>query len=132
LKYNEIVALHATIGTSLEQDQPGMRFTQNVMDAIAAEAIAPAAKTYLNKWIIGGIAAFFIAVVAVLFVSAAGQLEWTESGSELLPEIPQGTFNMSGVKFDTIFYGFIFLNIIAGLLLLDGILKSRRRQANEA
>ena len=131
LKYEEMVALNATIGSSLEEEQPAMRFTQNVMDAIDAEAIAPAARTYMNKWVIRGIAAFFMGVVGVFFTSVIGKLEGSESGDDLISGVVSGSIDLPTMPFDSIVYGFMFLNIIAGLLLIDGVLRSSRRQANE-
>jgi hypothetical protein len=131
-KHEEIVAMHAAIGNNLEQEQPGMRFTQNVMDAVFKEAIAPAAKTYLNKWVIRGIAAFFVVILGVFIINAFGTVDATDAGSNYLPSLNLDWFTAPSIPFNTLFYGFIFLNIIAGLILVDSLLKKKRREMHNA
>ncbi len=62
-KYTELSAFQKSIADSLQLEQPSMRFTKNVMDAVATVKIAPATKQYINKSIIRGIAAFFILTI---------------------------------------------------------------------
>lgn len=54
----------------LEPEQPSMRFTKNVMDAVDGMHVAPATKRYVNPWVVKGIAAVFILSVLVLGVYA--------------------------------------------------------------
>src|SRR5215212_5996925 len=61
-KYNELLELHQLVQSS-SLEEPSMRFTKNVMEEIAKYHIAPATKTYINKKIIWGIAAFFIVLI---------------------------------------------------------------------
>src|ERR1700728_4810420 len=62
-KFNELNAFHSGTSQSLELEHPSMRFTKNVMDAVAVAHIAPATKKYVNISIIRGIAAFFILTI---------------------------------------------------------------------
>ena len=57
-KYQELLEVHQLMQTSLELDEPSLRFRQNVMEEIAKYQIAPATKSYINKNIIRGIGAF--------------------------------------------------------------------------
>jgi quinol-cytochrome oxidoreductase complex cytochrome b subunit len=56
--------------SGLEPEQPSMRFTKNVMDAVEGARVAPAAKRYVNPWVVKGIAAVFIVSVLVLGIYA--------------------------------------------------------------
>jgi len=121
-KYDEITALQATLTAGLEQEQPGMRFSKNVMDAVEQESIAPAVRSYLNKWVIRGIASLFI-----VFIAAAVWL-WASSFSLLPSEAGYFRFYRSiSIPTGSILPVVVSLNIIAVLLLLDAFMKRKRR-----
>src|SRR4051794_15199742 len=65
-KYNELLKINQLMHKSLELEEPSMRFTKNVMEEIAQSRIASASKTYINKSIVNGIAAFFVIVIGGL------------------------------------------------------------------
>jgi hypothetical protein len=124
-KFAELSALHQTLNTRTELAHPGMRFSQNVMDVIAQEHIVPSAKTYLNKWVIGSIAALFILVVCGLLLSAANAPA-SEHNTRWLPDFSRLQFDTSGFSFHTFLYGFLMLQVMAALLLVDALLKRRK------
>ncbi|HEY8896605.1 MAG TPA: zf-HC2 domain-containing protein, partial [Niastella sp.] len=68
-KYQELLELQDLLSHRLELDEPSLRFTMNVMESISKHYIAPAAKTYINKRIIRGIAAFFILSIIGLLIA---------------------------------------------------------------
>src|SRR5258706_4246484 len=80
-KYHELLDVHQLMSTSLELDEPSMRFSQNVMEEIAKYQITPATKTYINKKIIYGIGIFFVAMIAVMLIYGLGQINWSDTGS---------------------------------------------------
>src|SRR5574339_1040991 len=74
-KYRELLEIHELM-KSVELEQSSMRFTKNVMEEIAKYHIAPATKTYINKKIIWGIAAFFITLIAGFLIYGFAQVDW--------------------------------------------------------
>ena len=126
-KYQELLELHQSINL-VELEQPSLRFTKNVMDEIAKHHIAPAAKTYINKYIIWGIGIFFITVIVGFLVYGFAQVDWTaasDSKSTLgvdLNKIDYGRmFNNNFVNM------FMMLNVVLGLFLLDRFLANKRK-----
>ena len=130
-KYGELLELH-TLMREAEPEQPSLRFTKNVMEEIARQQITPAVKVYINKNIIRGIAAFFITVIAGFLVYGFSQLQWSDGSGRLV-----GGIDLSAVDFSKMFNndwlnGFLMLNVVLGLFLLDRFLNLKRRQRVEA
>src|ERR1700748_2764253 len=50
-KYQELLNIHQSL-TASDLEVPSMRFGKNVMEEIARHQIAPASKSYINKYII--------------------------------------------------------------------------------
>ena len=127
VKYAELAAFNAGISNSLELEQPSMRFTQNVMDAVAAQHIAPATKQYINKGIIRGIAAFFIIMLTTVFGYA---LATSHGGAEtsFLPQLNLNNLNLNHYINSSTMMLFIAVNIVIGLVFLDTMLLRKRTQ----
>ena len=127
-KYRELLEVHQLMQNSLELDEPSLRFRQNVMEAIARYQIAPATKSYINKNIIYGIAAFFITMVIGFLVSGFAQVNWSEPSQGSTLPIDIGKVDWS--KFFNNSYTNIFLmvNIVLGLMLLDMYLGKKKKQ----
>ena len=143
VKYFELLAMHRSV-SELELEEPSMRFTRNVMDEIAKFQVAPATKSYVNKYIIRGIAALFLTLIAGMLVWFFGQFHWSGSGANPSPlllqyseDIRQGLharldrFEWSRLLSSAWVYVFLLINVIIGFVLLDTILQKRRRQAME-
>lgn len=130
-KYQELLELQNLLTNQLELDAPSMRFTQNIMEAITKHHIAPAAKAYINKRVVWGIAGFFICTIVGLLIAGLAQMNWSlASGSGSLP-IDFGKLNnvnFSGVFNSTYISMFMMVNVILGLVLLDMYL-GRRKEA---
>jgi len=136
-KYSELLELQNLLSHQLELDEPSMRFTQNIMEAISKHHIAPAAKSYINKKIVWGIAGFFICSIIGLFIAGIAQMEWPASTT---PDAPWFDLSkLSNVNFGSFFNNtyttiFMMINVVLGLVLLDMYL-NRKKQAlrnNEA
>lgn len=125
-KYAEINVLHQQLNQELETEHPSLRFTQNIMEAVANEKIAPAAKAYLNKWVLTAIIVFFAISLGVIFYYAVTDTITTGSSSRIRTYINPPDFHFPLVSDTKVIYGFILLNIIAGLLLLDTLIKRKR------
>jgi hypothetical protein len=133
-KYHELLDVHQLMNNSLELDQPSMRFSQNVMEAITKYQIAPAAKTYINKKIIYGIGIFFVVMIAGMFIYGLGQINWADSGSsnELISK-----YNLNKVDFSKFFNNtyttiFMMVNVVIGLMLLDMWLGKKRKAFSQS
>lgn len=128
-KYHELLDVHGMINAA-ELEQPSMRFTKNVMETIAQYQIAPAAKNYINKRIIWGIAGFFFTLMLVFLIYGFAQVEWTSSTeSPYSIDLSQ----LSQVDYSKIFNNtfvniFMMVNVLLGLVLLDRVLANKRKK----
>ena len=115
--YQELSALHQQIG-DISLEEPSMSFSRNVMEMVSLE-IAPASlKTKVDKRIIYGVSAFFIIAIAAIFIYALSQLQFTGPKVTL-------TFNLTSYMTPTLFKGFLFADMIIGLLYLDRLLRKK-------
>jgi hypothetical protein len=125
-KYHELLEVHQLMQSS-ELEEPSMRFTKNVMDDISRLHIAPATKTYINKNIIRGIAAFFILMIIGFLVYGFGQIDWSGSNQ------PGWSIDLSKINIDKFFNNtylniFMMVNLVLGLFLLDRYLASKKKR----
>ena len=110
-----------------ELEQPSLRFTKNVMESIAVMKVAPATRTYVNKNVIRGIAAFFLLVISGFLIYGISQVNFnTGEASSPLPKL-----DIPAAKYVPAVLGTLFLmaDAILGLLFLDRYLSRRRNQA---
>lgn len=130
-KYGELLELQTLIRQT-ELEQPSMRFTKNVMEDIAKYSIAPAAKAYINKNVIRGIAAFFITVIVGFLGYGLSQLTWSDAGTGNNGfSVDLGTMNYSRMFNNTALNGFLMLNVVLSLFLLDRFLTLKRKKRME-
>lgn len=127
-KYRELLEVHKLLQQT-ELQEPSMRFTLNVMEEIARQQIAPATRTYINKKIIYGIAAFFLTMIAGFLVYGFWQIDWS-AGSNSKQVIP---IDFDKVDFSVFFNNtyvnmFMMLNVVLGLMFLDRYLSKKRRE----
>jgi len=127
-KYTELNALHQGLAMHQELEQPSMRFMRNVMDKVEAEHIVPAAKAYLNKWVIRGVAAFLLLLIGVLMINVFESADSATKGWKLRFTLPD--LDLSVMSFGAVGYGLVMLNIIAALILIDALMKRKKLRAN--
>jgi hypothetical protein len=125
-KYHELLEVHQLMNTA-ELEQPSMRFTKNVMEQIAQLHIAPATKNYINKKIIWGIAGFFFTLIAVFLVYGFAQVDWNFQDNSK-PLIDLSTFDIGKVFSNNFVNGFMMVNVLLGLVLLDRVLANKRKK----
>lgn len=130
-KYQELLELQNML-SNLELDEPSMRFTQNIMEAISKHHIAPAAKSYINKRIIWGIAGFFICTIVGFLIAGMAQVNWsagsTDSSASLLG-INFNKIDVSNFYNSTYATVFMMVNVVLGLVFLDMYLRRRKTEA---
>ena len=128
-KYHELLEVHQLIATT-ELEQPSLRFTKNVMEEISNYNIAPATKEYINKKIIWAIAAFFITAIVSFVIYSFSQVDWSVADNTPLPfKVPKMDF--SSLFTNTFINGFMMLNVILGLMLLDKYLANKKNKLIE-
>ena len=125
-KYHELLELQQLLNTT-ELEQPSMRFTKNVMEKIAQCHIAPAAKSYINKKIIWGIAGFFLTLIGAFLIYGFAQIDWNFQDNSK-PLIDFSTFDMGKVFNNNFVNVFMMINVLLGLVLLDRVLANKRKK----
>lgn len=132
LKYQELLKVHESLHLA-ELEQPSLRFTKNVMEEIAKNQIAPAAKSFINNRIIWGIGSFFLATILACLVYGFAQIDWSAASSE------KGSFGLDLGKVDymrmfnnNFVNVFMLLNVVLGLMLLDRYLSNRNKKLKKA
>jgi hypothetical protein len=128
-KYHELMEVHQLMN-STELEQPSMRFTKNVMEKIAQYHIAPAAKNYINKKIIWGIAGFFFTLIIIFLIYGFAQVDWASSTDS---KYALDFSRLSQVDYSKVFNNnfvnaFMMVNVLLGLVLLDRVLANKRKK----
>ncbi len=130
-KYAELLQLHSLLATQ-EMEQPSLRFSKNVIEDIARYQIAPATKKYINTKIIWGIAAFFMTVIGGFLVYGLSQINWSVAGnSSATFGFDLGAVNYSKMFGNGVMTGFMMVNILLGLLLLERYLSAKTKKFRE-
>jgi hypothetical protein len=126
-EYEQLLSVNELLKSS-ELEEPGMRFTKNVMEEIARMRIAPAAKTYINKRIIWGLGIFFITMVVGFLVYGFGQMDWTAAASDnsMLQNLPR--FDVSKFFNNAWVNAFMMVNVVLGLVILDHYLTRKKNE----
>jgi hypothetical protein len=128
-KYQELLELQDLLTHHLELNEPSMRFNQNIMEAISQHHIAPAAKSYINKRIIWGIAGFFICSIIGFLIAGIAQVDWS-AGTGDDSFINFSKLDLSRFANSTYSTIFMMINVVLGLMLLDMYLhRSTKREA---
>lgn len=125
-KYHELLEIHRLMNTA-ELEHPSMRFTKNVMEKIAQFHIAPAAKNYINKKIIWGIAGFFFTLIVVFLIYGLAQVDWNFQ-DDSKPLIDFTSFDIGKVFNNNFVNVFMMINVLLGLVLLDRVLANKRKK----
>lgn len=108
---------------NMELDEPSMPFAYNVMEAIRVEQAQKPLKTSINTYIIKGIAAFFVLVIAGLLIASLSTMDWavgTETANIFRMPYLGSLLNSRVLNI------FLFLDTVIGLLFLDTYLRKRR------
>lgn len=123
LVYNELLSVNALLLSDLVLDEPSMSFTRNVMDMVNLEIAPVTLKTQVNKAIIYAIAAFFVISILTIFGYAISQSNSTYA----MPNI-SFKINFSQLSNPMSLYIFLMVDVVLGLLFLDGLLRSKRNK----
>ncbi len=133
-KFNELMNIHEMLQKE-ELEMPSLRFTKNVMEEISKFHVAPATKNYINKNVIRGIAAFFLAMIVGLFIYFIAQIHWsTNSTYNLIPSYSLDTnkLNWSKLLNNTYVNIFMGINIILALILVDKYMQGKKKASHSS
>lgn len=118
--YQQLMALHTTLPGQGDMDQPSMRFSKNVMEAIAHTSVARPTRRYVNPFVIKAISAFFIlSFIAVLSYA----LYHADSQTDTI-SFPQ--LNVAQILNSSLFHIIAWINVVLGLLAVDMFLRKGR------
>lgn len=130
-KYHALLDAHQLMLQSIDLDEPSMRFTQNVMEAITHQQIAPAAKTYIDKKVIRGIGLFFGIMLAGFLLYGIAQINWSAgpgATGSWLDKISSPKIEWRVFFNNTYANIFMMVNVVLGLMLLDMYLGRKKKQ----
>ncbi len=114
--YEQLITLHAALPAGIDLEQPSMRFTKNVIEAINSTVPARVTTRYINPLVIRSIAGLFIVLLAVTLFYAVYANDWTGTG----------TIDISSLFNSRVITVLLSVNVIAGLLFIDTVLHKRR------
>ena len=137
-KYQELLDIHQLLNAS-DLEAPSLRFTRNVMEEIAHHRVAPATRSYINKNVFRGIAAFFLTLIFGFLTYLLTQFKWTTPGDGrstlTMPDIhtnlePQlDKFSNRFMAFNATYLTvFMLISVIMGFVLLDLYLQRKRQR----
>lgn len=126
--YDELLTLHTSISLHTELEEPSMRFTKNVMEAVGKVSIAPATGKYINPVVIRTIAGFFVLCMVTFLVYAFSIADWdaTDAGIWATVSSTFGSFFNN-----TAFNILICANVLVGLIFLDTLLRNRNKKMEQ-
>jgi hypothetical protein len=134
--YLELKDFNTLVAKTDMIDEPSMRFTRNVMEKVANYKIAPPAQSYVNKKIIYGIATFFVVTIVASILYGISLIDFSSTGSAgtvKLPEVDYSKYELNWSQYlsSPVLYVFLFMDVIAGLLLLDRYLRRKNEKLRE-
>jgi len=120
LRHEALLLLHQQV-QQVTLAQPSLRFTQNIMDEIAALPTPVRANTRIYTWIIKGIAATM--VLALLVITAYGflRLDWLHTAVNNDYSLKASGLHRTGTHL------IILANIIFLLLFIERLIRLRSR-----
>jgi hypothetical protein len=131
-KYQDLLNLQDLMTHHLELDEPSMRFAQNIMEEIGKQHIAPAAKSYINKRIIWGIAGFFLVSIIGFLIAGIAQVNWSP-GTTGNAWVDFSRINFDKVNVSKFFNNtyttiFMMINVVLGLVFFDLYLNRKKQK----
>ncbi len=119
-EYEQLLALHNTL-TATEPEQPSLRFSRNVMEAINTAQPARAAKSYINPWVLRLIAGIFVSLLVAIFIYA---MSLKDPGTS--PAINTPLFrDMNKIDTGKWWMAIAGINIVLLVLFVDTLLRRR-------
>lgn len=121
-KYTELTAFNSNL-QQLEPEHTSMRFSKNVMEAIAGAHVAQPTKNYINKWVVRSIAAVFILLIGFALVYTLQNLQWSNESTTKKVDY-SSIFNSNFVLY------VVLANVLVGMVLIEKLLFRKKKTAN--
>lgn len=119
--FQQLSALHTDIAAEKELEQPSMRFTKNVMDAIAQTSIAAPVGRYINLLVVRIIAAcFIIAITMFLAYAVFMNIQQPDGSLTYAYGLTKMLFSHNAVVM------LMSVNVLTLLLLCDALLRKKK------
>jgi hypothetical protein len=131
--YLELKDFNTLVSSTDFIEAPSMRFSKNVMEEVARHKVAPPTRAYINKKIVYGIAGFFVLAIVAILVSGISQIDFAQPGSNSFPQVDLKKYEINWSQYlnAPLMYIFLFMDVIAGLLLLDRYLRRNNEKLRE-
>lgn len=130
-RYAELKELHEQIALMTAAEHPSMRFSKNVMEAIAELQVAPASHLYINRNVVRGIATFLIVTISLLTIYTCLNIDWAAARPVI--KLPGAITSAANYKLpekmrDTIVTAMMATGVVLALALTDMWLRRRQQQ----
>lgn len=122
--HQQLLALHRTL-TVIEPGQPSMRFSKNVMEAISVAQPVPASKSYVNPWVLRGVMAVFVLLIAVIFIYTLPLINWSSAARPAMPF----HFDLSKLDIGKWWMAIAGVNIVLLIIFLDAFFRFKTKHA---
>lgn len=114
-RYEDLNALSTQL-TRLPVEQPSLRFTQNIMDALADVPQPVSAQSYINMRIVKCIAAVFLCIIAGALCYFIAVTNWSPN------DLPVTSRTVAApISVTAFIQGIVAINILLGLLFFEKI-----------
>lgn len=117
-KYEDLLAFNSNL-QQIEPEHTSMRFTKNVMEQIAGTHVAQPTRSYINKWVVRGIAAVFVLLIGFVLVYSLQDLQWSNEPTTKKVDYTS-IFNNNFVVY------VVLANILIGMVFVDTLLRKKR------
>jgi hypothetical protein len=126
-KYQELLAVHRELNL-LEEEEPSLSFTRNVMNLVALEPRPVTLKTKIDIRIIYSIGAFFAISIVGIFCYA---VSITDFNLDFQWPKTHLSYNVSKLFTPSFLNIFLLLDVGLALVYLDGFLKKRKDKSEQ-
>lgn len=124
--YDDLIQVNAMFKTA-EAEQPSLRFTKNIMEALGTETVAPRSAKYLSHRFIKGIAGSIIACMAALLIYLLAIADWSLTTPAVRRKIDTGWLFNTDVQ-----QVILIIIVILSLLLADSLLRRKNMPRGKA
>lgn len=128
--FEELSAIHLQI-SALDLDEPSMSFSRNLMEKIQLEHSLVPQKSLLGKWLINGIALFFLSAILCVLGILFFKVEWSQSSETDWFDFTMPQFTLGSSSYSFLINLFVFVDIIVVLYFFDIFFSKRMKSKND-
>lgn len=128
--FEELSAIHLQM-SALELDEPSMSFSRNLMEKIQLEHSLVPQKSLLGKWLINGIALFFLSTILCVLGILFFKVEWSQSSETAWFDFTMPQFAFGSSSYSFLINLFVFVDIIVVLYFFDVFFSKKMKSKND-